>query len=132
MFNEIENLDVFLGIIEADEDRATRPIFVKILRNFDQNAGLVTGSIMIQTEYDTGMVLLHNYTDGMDPVVEIPMGVFNIIKHYYNEDKVKEIQAKVTKARERLESQINSEHSKLLTLLSEKGFSVIIDGVWTQ
>ena len=85
---------------------------------------------MIQTEYDTGMVLLHNYADGMDPVVEIPVAVFNIIGHYYDDAKVKELQEKVTKAREKLEAQINTEHGKLLTLLNDRGFPVIIDGVW--
>jgi len=132
MFNEIEKLDSFIGMLEADEEKESRPIFIKKGKSFDQNTGTMTGSIIIQTQYDTGLFLWHNYDDGIKPVVVVPQVVYPFVKHYFGEDKMKEMISKVEDAKKRLDIELETEKEKLIRLLNEKGFRIIIDGVWTQ
>jgi hypothetical protein len=132
MFNEIEKLDSFMGMLEADEEKDTRPIFIKKIKNFNQENGVLSGSIIIQTQYDTGLFIYHNYTDGINPVLIVPLDVFPFLKHYYGDEKVKELQYKVESAKKKLDSELDAEKDKLIRLLNQKGFQIIIEGVWTQ
>jgi len=127
---EIEDLNVFMGLLEAEEQKETTPIFVKKHKILNQNNYTVLGMITIQIQYDTDCFLQYNYTDNIDEIVEIPSELFVLVKPYMTEEEYKKIQNNLQQARDKMDQQIKTELDKLMQILNSKGFKTVINGVW--
>lgn len=129
-FCEIEDLKIFMGFLDAEVEKDTTPVFVKSNKILDQKTATVTGYILIQLQYDGENFLQHNYTDNIDPVVEIPLEFFQVMKHYFSEEEIKNIQEKLKAARNKMDQQLKDEEDKLCKILADKGFKIVIPGIW--
>lgn len=126
---EIENIDAFFGMIEAGEEKKeTVPIFIKELKGLDKMTGKLHAEIIIQTQYDTNMILQHRITEGIDAVQNYPMDLLAMMAP----EKKGEMEKKWQDDVKHQDEQIEAEKGKLIKVLQSKGFKIFIPGVWQE
>jgi len=131
MFLLIEDLKEFLAMLEAEEEKANVPIFLD-KNQVTTETGMLIGEIIIQYQYDTGMLTVFKTNDGIDPVLLPNKQFFSALEYYTDKETVEKAQAKAKKMISDQEKQLNTEYEKAVKLLADKGFETIIPYAWSE
>lgn len=131
MYLEIENIQTFLGMLDAGgETKETTPIFIKEVKGWDEKTGSLSADIIIQSQFDTNMVLQHRLTEGIQVVQFYPAAVLVLIEQEKGVDARKLMEKEVEESKEKQDAQIVAEKTKITKILQEKGYKIFIPGVW--
>lgn len=126
-------MEEFLGLLEAEDEQGNIdknvPVFVKMNKTLDES-GLLTGEVILQCQYDTGMVAMYRHSDGIDPLQLIPTTIYPLLSLYVDEKTIEGIKASVKAKTDLLDKQLKGEFDKALKVLKGKGFENIVPSAW--
>lgn len=128
MFLEMEKLEEFINMLEAETDKDI-PVFIKNVKELEQQSGSITGLIILQYQFDTDMVVM--YREVVDNIVVPTVPVINhLLITGIDEEIVEKVRTHGTKQLEELDKKLKEEEAKAMKVLGEHGFKNIIPSVW--
>jgi len=125
MYMELENIEVFLKLLEAEEEKTTTPIFIKEVKALGQD-GKLYAEILIQAEYNIGMLVQYRISEGIDPVPQYSDAFISSL----SDAKKQEFQEIMKNGISHQDAQIETEKSKVVEILKATGYQIFIPGVW--
>jgi hypothetical protein len=131
MILPIEKLSEFLQMVEGEEDKATIPIFVDKRRIYS-NDGILAGEIVIQYQFDTGMIVQYRSREGIEPI-KMPSAQFiTALEAFQGMDVAKRVSEQLKDRTDHFEAQMMRELTKAQDVLKAQGFQSIINSVWVE
>ena len=131
MFIKFEEFKEFLALIEAEEDKASVPVFIE--KNIEMTeTGMQTGHILIQYQYDTEMLAVFKTSEGIDPIMLQSTGFLQALEYYSDKETVEKAQRNYLVMLQKFNTSLDTEYEKAIQVLKSRGIETIIPYTWSK
>jgi len=131
MFIKFEEFKEFLALIEAEEDKASVPVFIE--KNIEMTeTGMQTGHILIQYQYDTEMLAVFKTSEGIDPIMLQSTGFLQALEYYSDKETVEKAQRNYLAMLQKFNTSLDTEYEKAIQVLKSRGIETIIPYTWSK
>jgi len=128
MYMDVENIEVFLQMLEAEEDKETTPIFIKEVKAISQADGKLYAELLIQSQYDTCMIVQHRISEGFETVPQYS----NVFLSSLDPAKRSEFESIMKAGEQNQDQQLQNEKQKIIAILQSKGYKIFVPEIWEE